>query len=335
MKAFGIDQKYLELLAKLFEKHLADIPSSKVWIFGSRAKGKQRPNSDIDLLISAKTKKIKDKIAGLGADLKDSDLPFVVDIVYQPELANEFKAEVLKTRMMFWNPEMIRKRSPWRVCPLGHHWVSRHDRAYPSGISDVDGYCRSNKKNRDVIHYDEIKLIERSAIFANAPKPKSFKSKPNWGKEYDGQVAGWTQYWNDILDLKNPIDPSLVKALIASESSFDPSSVPKGVPIRKQARGLIQIMPETRKVLQNIDGELKNYLVNINPNDLFDPSAAIAAGIRWLVRKQQLASRKLKREASWKEAVLEYKGILMQDPKRGKNPVIRKRLADLYQDLGI
>jgi soluble lytic murein transglycosylase-like protein len=127
----------------------------------------------------------------------------------------------------------------------------------------------------------------------------------------------------------------LVKALIASESSFDPSSVPKGVPIRKQARGLIQIMPETRKVLQNIDGELKNYLVNINPNDLFDPSAAIAAGIRWLVRKQQLASRKLKREASWKEAVLEYKGILMQDPKRGKNPVIRKRLADLYQDLGI
>lgn len=335
MKAFGIDQKYLELLAKLFEKHLADIPSTKVWIFGSRAKGKQRPNSDIDLLISAKTKKVKDKITGLSADLKDSDLPFVVDIVYQPELAEEFKADVLRTRMMFWNPEMIRKRTPWRVCPLGQYWVSRHDRPYPSGISDVDGYCRSYKKNKDILFFDEIRLIEKTKLFNEALQPNPFKSKPDWGKEYDKKIAGWVRYWNETLELKNKIDPNLIKALIASESSFNPSAYTKNTPKSKQARGLIQIIPETRRILGNINGELKDHFVDAKPDELFDPTVSIAAGVRWLVRKQQLASRKLKREATWKEAILEYKGILMQNPKKGKNPAIRQSLNDLYSDLGI
>lgn len=331
MKAFGIDQKYLELLAKLFEKHLADIPSTKVWIFGSRAKGKQRPNSDIDLLISARTKKIMERITTLDADLKDSDLPFVVDIVYQPELAEEFKADVLRTRMMFWNPEMIRKRTPWRVCPLGQYWVSRHDRPYPSGISDVDGYCRSYKKNKDVIHFDELRLIEMTKLFNEALTPNSFKTRPEWGKEFDKKIAGWVRYWNETLELKNKIDPNIIKALIASESSFNPIAYTK----KKQARGLIQIIPETRRILRNTKGEIKNHYVDVTPDQLFDPSVSIAAGIRWLIRKQETASRKLKREASWKEAILEYKGILMQDPKRGKNPIIRKSLDDLYRDLGI
>jgi hypothetical protein len=94
-------------------------------------------------------------------------------------------------------------------------------------------------------------------------------------------------------------------------------------------------MPETRRILGNPKGELKDHLLLIKPGELFDPSISISAGIRWLARKKEIASRKLKRKATWKEAVLEYKGILMQDPKRGKNPEIRNKLNVLYESLGI
>lgn len=335
MKAYGIDQRYHEILASIFEKCFADIPSTKIWIFGSRAKGTQRLNSDIDLLVSGRTKKIKDRLTKLDVELKESDIPFSIDIVYLPELAKEFKADVLRTRMMLWNPEMIQRRSPWRVCPLGQHWVSRHDRPYPSGISDVDGHCRANPSKRDILMFDEMKLIEMTKLFSEAPKPNPFKSNPSWGEKYDKQIGGWVRYWNDILGLKNKIDPNIVKALIASESSFDPMAAARGVPMTKQARGLIQLMPQTRKILSDPKGELKDHLIKADKDDLFDSTVSISMGVRWLVRKQEIASRKLKREATWKEAVLEYKGILMQNPNTGKNPVIRKKLNDLYSDLGV
>jgi hypothetical protein len=36
---------------------------------------------------------------------------------------------------------------------------------------------------------------------------------------------------------------------------------------------------------------------------------SICAGIRWLFQKQNLASHKLKKETSWTEALVEYKGL--------------------------
>lgn len=231
---------------------------------------------------------------------------------------------------------MIEKRSPWRICPIGQYWVSRHDRPYPSGISDVDGHCRSFRHGKDVLLFDEIKQIESSELFRSARKPRAFKNNPSWGEKFDETIGGWTAYWNDLLGLSDdPIDANLIKALVASESSFDPTAAPKGVTKSRQARGLIQIMPETRKILGDPRGELKDHLLLIKPDELFDPSISLSAGIRWLARKKEIATRKLKRKATWKEAVLEYKGILMQDPKRGKNPEIRKNLNALYQNLGI
>ena len=41
--------------------------------------------------------------------------------------------------------------------------------------------------------------------------------------------------------------------------------------------------------------------------DLNDPNVNICAGVRWLFRKRDLASTKLKRTATWIEAGEEYK----------------------------
>lgn len=110
--------------------------------------------------------------------------------------------------------------------------------------------------------------------------------------------------------------------MIGTESSFniDP-------PGNKTARGLMQIMPNTRIYLQDIHGELTNHLVRVTAPELMEPSANICAGIRWLFRKIELAKGKLKREPTWIEAVADYKDYL-NDMIAG-NPYNPKPMNDL------
>jgi len=70
----------------------------------------------------------------------------------------------------------------------------------------------------------------------------------------------------------------------------------------------MQITNGTRKILGNEKGELKDQYVTATKKDLNDPNVNICAGVRWLFRKRDLASTKLKRTATWIEAGEEYKG---------------------------
>jgi len=68
----------------------------KVYLFGSRAKGKNRKYSDIDLAIESKND-IKDKIAELKSIIEESNLIYKVDIV------GLSKADFLKNEeMVLW-----------------------------------------------------------------------------------------------------------------------------------------------------------------------------------------------------------------------------------------
>ena len=60
----------------------------------------------------------------------------------------------------------------------------------------------------------------------------------------------------------------------------------------------------------NEKGELGDRFVNVTEKDAFDPNLNIAAGVRWLFQKKKLASVKLRREATWEEAVAEYKSYM-------------------------
>lgn len=57
---------------------------------------------------------------------------------------------------------------------------------------------------------------------------------------------------------------------------------------------------------------MKDFLIALSKKEFYDPNLNLAAGIRWLFHKKYLASHRLKREATWKEAIAEYKGILPQ-----------------------
>jgi uncharacterized protein len=68
---------------------LADFPDvSKVFIFGSRAKGNFRAGSDVDLAIMDDQVSMKDLLR-LRSKLEDSDLPYSVDVVHYPSIKSQ------------------------------------------------------------------------------------------------------------------------------------------------------------------------------------------------------------------------------------------------------
>lgn len=147
---------------------------------------------------------------------------------------------------------------------------------------------------------------------------------------YDKHIRGWVRYWNEIFNPTEILNASLIKALIATESSFNSTSDNK---IKKiHARGLMQIRDQTLHILGDHKGELKDYLIQLNSQNLFDPSVNICAGVRWLFQKKNLASVRLKRTASWEEAIIKYKGY-WDEVEKGEDPKPMQHLREYYNRL--
>jgi hypothetical protein len=93
----------------------------------------------------------------------------------------------------------------------------------------------------------------------------------------------------------------------------------------------MQITNDTRKILGDENGELKDHYLTLTREDVDDPSNNICAGIRWLFRKQAIASSRLKRTATWEEAVAEFKGA--RTATKARASVLMKRFNEKLEDL--
>ena len=129
---------------------------------------------------------------------------------------------------------MAKKRvHSWRLCPIGEHWVSTHPlKVSPSGRSPAGavtvrhGHCAKNPSGKDQLYPVEIKAIAEQHFSKVKAHPCSIDlGYEKSGKAYDELIAGWVQYWNDVLGPSEPLEPNLIKALIASESGFNPKSL--------------------------------------------------------------------------------------------------------------
>jgi hypothetical protein len=95
----------------------------------------------------------------------------------------------------------------------------------PSGRTIVDRHLRHIDGQ-----YLDLNLIEET--FRNYDKKKILRPEsgklllPNEDK-YSEHIAVWVDYFNKKLNLKPPLDPDMVKALVASESTFKPEAVNK------------------------------------------------------------------------------------------------------------
>jgi len=209
------------------------------------------------------------------------------------------------------------KVHPWRVCQKGHHFVRTHTLQIPPSKEHPDGevvtrheHCAKNPTPKEMLSFDEIQAIS-SKHFVNLNNLPNVYKKYKHGGDFDREIAGWVKYWSDIFKPKHPLDSNLIKAIIASESSFRKNQdTPTPYKNIGNARGLMQITDSTREIIADHKAELRNHYIQLSEAEVFDPSANICAGVRWLFRKKTLAKHRLHHEASWMEAVAEYKGVL-------------------------
>ncbi|MEI8346353.1 MAG: hypothetical protein WCG27_02725, partial [Pseudomonadota bacterium] len=123
-------------------------------------------------------------------------------------------------------------------------------------------------------------------------------------------IRGWVKYWNDIFKPNNQLDANLIKALMASASGFRVNPPSQNAGKAGKANGILQITDQMIKELSNPSGGLKDHYIEFDQTSAFDPNMSICAAVRWLFDKQKIATRKLKREASWMDAIFVYKGYM-------------------------
>lgn len=89
---FGLEDRHLNFIKETLKKYVPN-PDAKFYIFGSRAKGKYREYSDVDIAIDSPdlTSIIKSK---LELEFENSTFPYEVDIVDLNNIKENFKNQI-------------------------------------------------------------------------------------------------------------------------------------------------------------------------------------------------------------------------------------------------
>jgi type III restriction enzyme len=100
-KASGIAEPTLAKLTALFER----VPDIKqVWLFGSRARGDFRNESDVDLMVDAPDMDAAG-FSRMRGELEDLHLIYKVELTrWQEASGSQFRAQVERDRKVFWEP---------------------------------------------------------------------------------------------------------------------------------------------------------------------------------------------------------------------------------------
>lgn len=141
------------------------------------------------------------------------------------------------------------KPSPDDMCPPGYHVVRGHERICESGTATwVDAHVRKNRgKIRPGLLKENIHFL-----FWNSPEKyndlEEIKGFQGLGSEFDQLIQFWLDYWIEQgIEFPKDLEPLMIKAMIAVESTFDPRKVTrvKG----STAAGLMQVTDESLRVL--------------------------------------------------------------------------------------
>ena len=79
------------------------IPNCTIYLFGSRAIGKERSGSDVDIAIDAGKKIPHDIILKILIDIDETTIPMKVDLVDLYNVSEDFKKEVLSEGIIWKN----------------------------------------------------------------------------------------------------------------------------------------------------------------------------------------------------------------------------------------
>ncbi|MEX0849604.1 MAG: nucleotidyltransferase domain-containing protein [Candidatus Dependentiae bacterium] len=86
-------ETYKKIVVPIILKHL---PHAKIILYGSRARGDDRPGSDIDIALDVGKEVNSKKLNAIIMDLEESSLPIKFDLIDFYAISQEMKSEVLK-----------------------------------------------------------------------------------------------------------------------------------------------------------------------------------------------------------------------------------------------
>lgn len=86
-----------DLVLSILREHVPSL--ARVWAFGSRATGRARRYSDLDLAVDAGRPLTIDERAALFDALDESDLPFNVDVLDWRTVSDRFRALIEADRI--------------------------------------------------------------------------------------------------------------------------------------------------------------------------------------------------------------------------------------------
>lgn len=92
-----IRQDHWDIVRNILLKH---VPQYEVWAFGSRAKWKAKPYSDLDLAIITDKPLTLDVSASLSDDFSESDLPWRVDVVDWATTSESFRKIIERDKVV-------------------------------------------------------------------------------------------------------------------------------------------------------------------------------------------------------------------------------------------
>jgi hypothetical protein len=183
---------------------------------------------------------------------------------------------------------LISRPPTMKMAPPGHHVVSRQVRISKTGIRYfVKAHVRKNRGKK-------IVLLPENILYLYWHGDREYPTLGaingyNEFQELDSVIQFWLQYWIAFgLPFPNGIDPLLIKAIIAKESSFRPKASATG----SSAYGLMQITDKTRRDIKNIN----DGILDLERKDLEDPVISIAMGIRWLSYKYSSIGKGVKKD---------------------------------------
>ena len=182
---------------------------------------------------------------------------------------------------------IIKQPEKYEMCPVGYHVVRGHQRICGSGTRTwVDAHNAKNpKRTKSALLAENIHYLYWNAELEDYDDLKAIKGFPAH-HEIDVAIQFWIDHWKaQGLKFPSDFDPLVVKAIIAIESSFNPSAASR----ISTATGLMQVTNTTRRELSGQKRKayrlVKDQIVSVSQVDLKDPVINIAAGTRWLAAK--------------------------------------------------
>ena len=91
--SLDIRSDHLQIVKNILNKH---VPDYEVFVFGSRANGKAKNTSDLDLCIKGSKHVSLVTLAHLRNDFSESNLPYKVDVVDWAVLSDSFRKIIIQ-----------------------------------------------------------------------------------------------------------------------------------------------------------------------------------------------------------------------------------------------